>query len=1144
MHSWLQYHCDPSDIGQQSLVAGRIVPVPDGSAFSAGNFRVTSNTTATPETLPALGVVSEIAALTPRARANGVEIVGPWGSAKRLVAAQVAEALGRSLLYVASGRLEAEAAAEDLATFLGESRVALLPAWEVLPTDAMAPADDIVAERMFALNALVQAQERGELACAVVSVRSLLQRVPNRARLAKDTIDLRLGQEHDLEDIAAKLVKMGYDRELMVEQRGQFSVRGGIFDIFPISGELPSRIEFFGDEIESIRRFEPETQRSVDSSDSVQILPRSEKNLLAAQAKESGALDTILNYLPEDIVIALDEPALVAQEAEHLERTFPDSPYLGTWAEVSGKLGRDAARLSFAQVAHAKAADATRFTVPMNSMASWTGQPEGFWSQLEAWGLAGYHVHLLCANEGERGRLIELLQEHGYQPGAQTDFDLHVSLGRLREGFASVRDTLAVLSEREMFGRKYVRRKRRRFEAGAAITQFSDVQPGDYIVHVEHGIGRYLGLRRFEGKTNEFMAVQYANNDVVYVPVTHVDHIQKYIASGGAVPKMDRLGGSSWARKKAKVKEAVRQMAEELIKLYAAREAHPGHAFGLDTHFQHEFEDSFEYDETPDQLRATDEIKRDMESSRPMDRLLCGDVGFGKTEVAMRAAFKAVMDKKQVAVLVPTTVLAEQHYLTFQDRFADYPIKVEMLSRFRSPQEQRAIVHGLRDGAIDIIIGTHRLISGDIQFRDLGLVVLDEEQRFGVKQKEKLKRLKNNVDVLALTATPIPRTLHLSLSGVRDMSVINTAPNDRLPIHTCIEVYNEDLTREAIRRELERQGQVFYLHNRVQTIDKTAAMLKKLVPAARMAVAHGQMEEGALEDVMTAFVRREYDVLVCTTIIGSGLDITNANTIIVDRADMFGLGELYQIRGRVGRYKHRAFAYLLIPGDRPITPEAQKRLKALEEFSTLGSGFRIALRDLEIRGAGNLLGAQQSGHIETVGYETYQQLIAEAVGELKGQPLETRLLPPFEITTDAGIPDSYIELESQKITLYKRITGIHTTAEVDEMAAEFKDRFGDPPRPVRRLLEVMRVRALGAQAGAVRIAATKDLLTISFPIDAARDGTLEASAMQRLRAIHGKRLGLSLDKTAALTIALTPGDDPVAVARAALETLTLEQQAA
>jgi transcription-repair coupling factor (superfamily II helicase) len=633
------------------------------------------------------------------------------------------------------------------------------------------------------------------------------------------------------------------------------------------------------------------------------------------------------------------------------------------------------------------------------------------------------------------------------------------------------------------------------------------------------------------------MSIQYTGNDIVYVPVTHVDQIQKYVASGGAVPKMDRIGGSSWAKKKSKVKEAVRQMAAELVKLYAARQAHPGHAFELDGHFQQEFEDSFEYDETPDQLSAAAEIKRDMELPKPMERLLCGDVGFGKTEVAIRAAFKAVMEKKQVAVLVPTTVLAEQHYLTFQERLADYPIKVEMLSRFRSPREQSAIVHGLRDGTIDIVIGTHRLTSGDVQFKDLGLVILDEEQRFGVKQKEKLKKLKTNVDVLSLTATPIPRTLHLSLSGVRDMSVINTAPNDRLPIHTCIEVYDEDLVREAIRRELARQGQVFYLHNRVQTIDGVAVNLKKLVPEARIAVAHGQMPEGSLEDIMTAFVRGDYDVLVCTTIIGSGLDIPNANTIIVDRADMFGLGELYQIRGRVGRYKHRAFAYLLIPGDRAITPEAQKRLKALEEFSTLGSGFRVALRDLEIRGAGNLLGAQQSGHIETVGYETYQELIAEAVAELRGRPAEHRYLPPFDVTTDASIPNDYIELESQKITLYKRITAVHTVADVDDLQAELKDRFGDPPRPVRRLLDVMRARALGGEAGATKLAATRDTLTITFPVD----HEFASAQINSLRATYGDRLGIVRAKAAALVLALN-GDDAIETAGALLIELGVERR--
>jgi len=574
-------------------------------------------------------------------------------------------------------------------------------------------------------------------------------------------------------------------------------------------------------------------------------------------------------------------------------------------------------------------------------------------------------VVLLCANSGERKRLFELMEEQGYRIGHDA-FDVRIELGRLRAGFASTGDRIAVLSEREMFGRHYTRRTRRRFEAGTALTAFSDLKAGDYIVHQQHGIGRYFGLKRFEGKAGDFLAVQYTGGDKLYVPVTHIDMIQKYTGGDGATPKMDKLGGATWARTKARVKKAVRDMTEELLKLYAARESREGYAFSADTPWQVEFEEAFEYDETPDQARAIVDVKRDMESPRPMDRLVCGDVGYGKTEVAMRAAFKAVMDGKQVAVLVPTTVLAEQHYLNFTDRFADFPIKVEMLSRFRSAKELKATVERMKSGEVDVVVGTHRLVSKDVQFKNLGLVVIDEEQRFGVAHKEKLKQLRTMVDVLTLSATPIPRTLNMSLLGVRDMSVINTAPNDRLPIHTCIEHFDEQLIQEAIQRELAREGQVFYVHNRVQTILSVAQSVRKLAPGARIGVGHGQMPEKELERVMTAFMHKEVDILVCTTIIGSGLDIPNANTIIIDNASYFGLAELYQLRGRVGRYKHRAFAYLLVPGDRALSEDAQKRLKALEEFSTLGSGFRIAMRDLEIRGCGNILGGEQHGQIATV----------------------------------------------------------------------------------------------------------------------------------------------------------------------------------
>ena len=1025
--------------------------------------------------LPELGVVRGIAEALSAKGAGPVEIVGPWGSSKTLVAAQAAAGLGAPLLYVTAGRVDAESAHDDLVTFAGEERSLLFPAWEVLPTDAMAPADDIVAERMNTLKQLAAALEQGEVRHVVAPVRALLQRVIPRQRLVGQTLTLAVGEEHDFEALLGKLIQMGYVRELMVEQRGEMSVRGGIFDVFPISSELPYRLEFFGDEIESIRRFEPETQRSIGQVESVQILPRSEKALLASEGDAAGSL---ADYVPGNTVVAFDEPNAIRDEAAAVEAQAGESRFLARWRDVLGGLA-GLARLSLAQVAHGRARGATRLTASMGSITGWAGNTGGFWDQLQRWDAEGYTVQLLCNNTGERRRLLELLEEQGYDL-TRDAFDLRVGLGRLRAGFVSRPDKLAVLSEREMFGRRYVRRVRRRFEAGTVITAFRDLKAGDYVVHVDHGIGRYVGLRRFSGKAGDFLAIQYAGGDTLYVPVTHIDLRQKYVAAEGAAPKVDKLGGATWRRKKARVKKAVRDMTAELVQLYAAREARDGYAFSTDTPWQAEFEDAFEYEETPDQARAIVDVKRDMEALKPMDRLICGDVGFGKTEVALRAAFKVVMDGKQVAVLVPTTVLAQQHFATFSERMADYPIRVEMLSRFRSPKEQQATVEQLKSGEVDIIIGTHRLISKDIAFKDLGLLVIDEEQRFGVAQKEKLRQLRTTVDILTMTATPIPRTLHFSLMGARDMSLINTAPHDRLPTHTCIETFDEGLIQEAVERELRRQGQVFFLHNRVQTILPVADFVQKLVPTARVAVAHGQMHERDLAEVMQAFVRKEIDVLVCTTIIGSGLDIPNANTIIVNRGHQFGLAELYQLRGRVGRYKHRAFAYLLIPGDRALSEEAQRRLKAIEEFSTLGSGFRLAMRDLEIRGCGNILGAQQSGHIATVGYDTYAQLIQEAVAELRGEPVKRRVLPPFEVAVDAFIPEEYVPSEAQKITLYKRIAGLSSVEDVREMHEELTDRFGRPPNPVRRLLDVMRVRARAAEVGVKRLAATKNAVVLEF----------------------------------------------------------------
>jgi transcription-repair coupling factor (superfamily II helicase) len=1085
-------------------------------------------------TLPELHAVKQAAEAIRAGRA--AEIVGPWGSAKSILACQAAAALGVSLLYVTTGRVESEGVLEDLLTFCGPDSAALLPAWEVLPTDIMAPADDIVAERMNTLERLATRPKDAPPIHTVVPVRSLLQCVANRDHLLRDTLALEVGQEYELEALLLDLIKMGYNRELMVEARGEISVRGGILDIFPISGELPYRVEFFGDEVESIRRFEPETQRSIDKASQIHILPRSERGLLAQQAATAAPRGFIADYLPPGTLVVLDEPMAVKEEADKLADQFQDSPFFVTWHEAETRLAPFHS-LTLAQVGYAKKDRATRVTAPMRSMAGWGGNPEGFWDQLKQWDLDRYTVYLLCNNPGERQRLFELLEEHGYHVGHDT-FALHVELGRMRAGFASEHDKLAVLSEREMFGRRYVRRMRRRFEAGAAITAFSDLKSGDYVVHAEHGIGRYLGLRRFEGKAGDFLTIQYAAGDKIYVPVTHIDLVTRYSAGDGAIPKIDKIGGKTWERAKGRVKKAVKDMTDELVKLYAAREATEGHAFTPDTPWQREFEDAFEYDETPDQARAIVDVKADMESPRPMDRLICGDVGYGKTEVAMRAAFKCVMDGMQTAVLVPTTVLAQQHFSTFTERMADYPVKIDMLSRFRSPKELKSTIERLKSGEVDIVIGTHRLVSKDVQFKNLGLVVIDEEQRFGVAQKERLKQLRTHVDVITMSATPIPRTLNMSLLGVRDMSIINTAPNDRLPIHTCIEAWDENLIREAIVRELAREGQVFFLHNRVQTIEQVAEFVKKIVPGARVEAGHGQMHEHELEHVMSRFINKECDVLVCTTIIGSGVDIPNANTIIVDHADYFGLSQLYQIRGRVGRYKHRAFAYLLVPGDRALTEEAQKRLKALEEFSTLGSGFRIAMRDMEIRGAGNVLGGEQHGHIVSVGYDTYVQLVEEAVAEVKGEPIRRRALPPFDIAVDAFIPEEYVPSEAQKITLYKRIAGLQSVEEVREMQAELNDRFGAPPAPVKRLLDVVRVRALGAEIGARSLAGSKEAVIVQFD-----SGTfLTRKARGGLEKFLGDGLEFSWQDKPAVRLALSNGENPVQAAERLLGAMVeLEQ---
>ncbi len=1014
-----------------------------------------------------------------------IELSGAWGAAKSKLVAQIAEQIRRPVLVIGAGRIEAEEISDDLATFASREKVILFPAWQTLPHEKIPPSDEIVAERMAALLQLDTAPPDPPY-FIVTSVRSMLQLIPSRDELMEASVDLRNGDTISMSALAERLFELGYEREPAVEQHGEMSLRGGILDLFPISSDTPCRIEFFGDKIESIRSFDPETQISVEAVDRVRVLPRSEREFRDKLLRAGEVLVGLADYLPDETLVVYDEPQALIEEAEDAERQLKEGGGWVPWQHARQALSNRAC-LSLSQLVGV--ADAgRRFRIDTRSMASWEGDLALFWKELEHWKDKDYKVVLVCHNEGEEVRLRELLEEHGYDMSESADGGwIEMVIGTIRPGFSSPPDRFAVVSGKEIFGRRYWRRRSRRFKRGLPIVSLTDLQVGDYVVHVHHGIGRYQGIRRFEDKKGEFLAIEYLGGDKLYVPTVDVGSVQKYVGADAVAPTLNKLGGTAWARTKARVKKAVREMTQELLELYAARQTLEGHAFAPDTEWQKEFEDTFEYEETPDQQQAIEDVKADMEQRRPMDRLICGDVGYGKTEVAVRAAFKVVMDGKQVAILVPTTILAQQHFSTFSQRLADFPVNVEMLSRFRSRARQKRIIEGLESGTIDIVIGTHRLFSKDVAFKDLGLVVVDEEQRFGVAHKEKLKQMRKLVDVLTLSATPIPRTLHLSLMGVRDMSVIGTPPSDRLAVRTIVCRFDTQTIKEAIDRELAREGQVFFVHNRVQTIYSMSMFVQRLVPKARVAVAHGQLHEHELERVMDQFLAKQIDVLVTTTIIESGLDIPNVNTIVIDRADCFGLSELYQLRGRVGRYKHRAFAYLTVPGEQALSEVAQKRLKAIEDFSELGSGFRLALRDLEIRGAGNILGPQQHGHIVAVGLEMYCGLVEEASRELLGKTTERLPLPLADLAVDAYLPDAYIGSAEHKIHLYKRLSRIRDIEKLDDLRQEMRDRFGEPPREADALLEVTALRILGARLGLELISKTGDTALLRFRANVSPD---------------------------------------------------------
>ena len=952
----------------------------------------------------------------------------------------------------------------------------------------------------------------GQAVVMVAPVAAALMRyLPARRyqELAKTVAD---DEELPLESLLGFLRRAGYQREQTVAMPGQFAVRGGIVDVYPPEGMYPVRIELLGDAVESLREFNPETQRSVQPIERVTLLPLVEvrwaweaRNAEEAEGVEIGEdggeeRETNLFQLVHEPVVVMDEPEDIAAATkdfrEKWERAHerrgagvPDEPVAAfalreeEWRTALGSQQRISLRRLALGYSPGEAA-----AVLCQPTARYHGNLPAFLNETRGRLQAGEQILLSSATAGEMERLAEILRdaelpyrvgETGEAPSASAAAEETfagslpaVTLVRapIAEGVALPELKLTLYGNADLFdtqvaGERPRSRAAARLKTAAFASDFADLQPGNFVVHVDHGIGRFDGLRRIEAgdpamRDGEFMQLTYADEARLYVPLERMDLVQKYNSLGGAEPGLDRLGGTAWAARKARVRKSVTEMAQKLLQLYAERKVAKGFRFSPDSPWQREFEDAFEFEETHDQMRAIEEVKRDMEGQQPMDRLLCGDVGYGKTEVALRAGFKAVEDSRQVAVLAPTTVLAFQHWETFRRRMAAFPMRIEMLSRFRTKAEQKAVLADLEAGKVDIVIGTHRLLSKDVKFRDLGLLVVDEEQRFGVAAKERMKELRREVDVLTLSATPIPRTLHMSLAGLRDMSLIETAPKDRLAIQTVVAPFSEGLVGRAIEDELARDGQVFFVHNRVGSIASIARLVKRLVPRARVLVGHGQMGERELERVMMRFVRREADVLVATTIIENGLDISNCNTLIVNRADRMGLAELYQLRGRVGRSSVRAYAYLLVPPDVPLSSEARQRLAALREFSELGAGFRIAALDLEMRGAGNLLGREQHGHVGAVGFEMYCQMLERAVAEEKGETVAPERRTTIQLGLDIRIPETYIPQEPLRLRTYKRIAAVASEEQSDDMRRELADRFGPPPPPVENLLDYAVLKSL------------------------------------------------------------------------------------
>jgi transcription-repair coupling factor (superfamily II helicase) len=992
-------------------------------------------------------------------RGESCFVEGLWGSAAAALTAALAPRLSRTLVCILPQIESAEEFEEDLEFFAPGLPVSF-PAWERLSEDE-APDAEIRSQRLAVLKSLAALREGGADGRVIVApAQALLQSVPSPEALAENSLRLRKGMEIAPDRIAEWLAARDFQPVRQAEVPGEFSRRGGILDVFPLAAAEPVRLEFFGDEIESIRTYDTATQASKAEIAEIRLaaLPMS-----GASATENCSL---FDHLPEIAVILLRDPAEIMERArDAVARGLP-----GFSEEAAAALKRAPQRfasLHLASLPGVFSGEPVSFHV--HSIERFIQPLDEAVKELELVAAERKRTVVLCGNQGERDRLMEILADSPVLANPRFE----VRLGRVHQGFDWTDLSYALLPHHEIFQRYRERRVVPRYRHLRPLEAFYELEPGDYVVHAAHGIGRFHGMTMIgkEGEQQEALKIEYAGRAFLFVPASRIELVRKYIGPSEHHPPLSKLGSKSWAARKEKVEESVRDLAAELLRLHAVREAAPGLQHLPDTEWQRDFESAFPYEETEDQIDIARDAKADMERTRPMDRLICGDVGYGKTEIAMRAAFKAVMSGHQVAVLVPTTILAAQHTQTFRERMADYPVRIAMLSRFVGPAEQKEVIAGLLEGSVDIVIGTHRLIQRDVMFRNLGLAIIDEEQRFGVEHKERLKRLRATVDVLTLTATPIPRTLHMSLLGLRDISSLNTPPRDRLAIHTRLMRYDPHKVRQAVLHEMARGGQVFFLHNRVESIDAMAAELRGLVPEARILVGHGQMPERFLATVMKDFVAHRADVLVCTTIIESGLDIPNVNTILINNADMFGLAELHQLRGRVGRYKHRAYAYLLLPPKRPVTPIAEKRLKAIEEFCELGAGFRIAMRDLEIRGAGNILGPEQSGHIAAVGYDMYSTLLEQAVRALKKLPTIERPDVTLQLGVEAFLPKAYVPDASQRIALYRRLHQALASEELEAVRADLRDRFGPLPGPSEALLAETRLRQLAQEAGIASIAA-------------------------------------------------------------------------